>query len=254
MVSNVVTIGDKIDIYRIGDNGEKENKPAYVSQVLDFIDEDKAKIGMPVMEGRVIPLEVEDKYILCFYTMKGLYQCSAVIIDRYKDGNLNLLVVRFLTDVVKFQRRQFYRLECAIEIRCRLVSQLELILEDTIVKNEFQSEKEKLECYDEFNRLKSQWYPAVITDISGGGARFNSACLFRQEDMIKIDIALEISSKIAEYELKSNIISSIPAANRPKVFESRVEFSEITTEERETIIRFVFEEERKKRKREKGLM
>lgn len=252
MISNVVTVGDKIDIYTLGKDGEKKNSPVYVSQLLDFENKDLAKVAVPTVNGHLVPLQIDETYLFCFYTSRGLFQCNAVIIDRYKDGNLAILAVRFITEIVKYQRRQYYRLQCAIDIRCRLITKEEEILEQKLLGNHFRSEGEKASCVDEYNRLTSLWQSAVVTDISGGGARFNSNCHFKPEDRIKIDIAFEISRQFKQYQLNSRVISSEPVQNRTNIYDSRVEFSEITTSERETIIKFVFEEERKRRKREKG--
>ena len=72
--------------------GEEPEKK-YFSQVYDILSEDEMKIAMPIVDGRVIPLPVNGRYDLCFYTSGGLYQCKATITDRYKEGGLFVLQI-----------------------------------------------------------------------------------------------------------------------------------------------------------------
>lgn len=51
----------------------------------------------------------------------------------------------------------------------------------------------------------------------------------------------------------AKILVSIEVENKPGSYEHRAQYINIDTSEREEIIRFIFEEERKRRKREKGL-
>lgn len=256
IVSDIVMIGDKIDIYLPGQKKEGESVLTlrYISQLLDFIDEDKAKLLMPITGNRVIPLEIGIRCDLFFYTYKGIYRCRALVTERYKEENLHILVVQFLSDLEKFQRRQYYRLECIKDIECRLVAPEEAELIEKIEADSFEDEEEREMLRKQLNSLQLEWYQATLTDISGGGARFNAPMRYNPGDKIRIDISFEVKHCYFGHELKANVISSIPLNNRPDMFEIRVEFSEITVGQRETIIKFVFEEERKRRKRERGLI
>jgi Predicted glycosyltransferase len=255
MVSDVVSVGDKIDLIKQINNPDKTvTNKQYVSQVLDFIDNDKAKIAMPIENARIIPLGITDKYTMCFYTSKGLFQCIGEITDRYKEENLYILDVQFLSELEKFQRRQYYRLECILDISYRVIQKEEMIILSKIERDDFEGEGEKEVCLEKLNELQSQWNTGVITDISGGGARFNSNFPHNKGDKIKIHIKLPVVGTYKNFELKANIISSMKLENKSGYCENRVEFSEIETNQREAIIKFVFEEERNIRKREKGLI
>lgn len=255
MVSKIVSVGDKIDLIKIKSSLE-DNVVArqYTSQMIDYLEEDKVKIAMPIESSRVIPLDIGDTYQLCFYTERGLYQCNAEIMDRCKDENVYILVVKFISQLEKFQRREFYRLDCILDIDYRVVKQEEIIYTKQLSQDEFSSQEERDHCFNSLNQLQTDWHPATITNISGGGARFNSKNPHNKGDEIYINILLKTSAGDKDFEMKANIISSIPITNKPGFFENRVEFSEIELEERETIIKFVFEEERKIRKREKGMV
>ena len=54
-----------------------------------------------------------------------------------------------------------------------------------------------------------------------------------------------------EFIIQALILSSNKMINRQGFYEHRVQFRDIPKEEREAIIKFIFEEERRQRKREK---
>ena len=61
---HIVEIGDRISLVKIERHNVKTNDKKYVSQLLDFVDSDKAIISVPMENGRVIPLSVGTKYEL----------------------------------------------------------------------------------------------------------------------------------------------------------------------------------------------
>ena len=91
----------------------------YQSKVLDILSEDRIEILMPMEKSRVVTLPVDGEYDLYFFTEMGLYQCYARIADRYKDNNVFVLVMDLTSNLRKYQRREYYRLSCALEMDSR---------------------------------------------------------------------------------------------------------------------------------------
>ena len=71
--------------------------------------------------------------------------------------------------------------------------------------------------------------------------------------MICCKYHLVVDGKDKEYMLVAKIIAVKEVEGRKGLYEHRAKYANIDTYEREEIIRFIFEEERKNRKREKGL-
>ena len=76
---------------------------------------------------------------------------------------------------------------------------------------------------------------------------------YEPESLICCKYHLVIEGKDKEYTLISQIISVRELEEKPGLFEHRAKYINIDTLDREEIIKFIFEEERKNRKREKGL-
>ena len=96
---------------------------------------------------------------------------------------------------------------------------------------------------------QSDMIRGVIVDISGGGARFVSRQLFRESSMILMRFELPILDTEKSFLLVGRVIYSSEIVNRANEFENRVKFELIDSVTREKIIRYIFNEERKNRKK-----
>ena len=76
---------------------------------------------------------------------------------------------------------------------------------------------------------------------------------YEPETMIYCRYKLERDGKIKEYELIAKVLMVKKLEDKPGFYEHRAHYINIDTAKREEIIRFIFEQERKNRKREKDL-
>ncbi|WMJ88427.1 flagellar brake protein [Anaerocolumna sp. MB42-C2] len=253
MVSDVVSIGDKLELKLLNFSTKKvEDERVYKSQVLDFISDDTASILMPIEGGRIIPLSVGDKYNICFFTKKGLFQCKCVITERGRINNIYILNVQFTSDLEKYQRRKYYRLEYLLEFKYYLITDMEISILNKLRNNSFKDEEEKQEYIQTLDNLKKECLSGTILDISGGGARFVSEHGHEHGNMVQMSVEFNNSLGTKDFTIQAMIISSNKMINRQGFYEHRVQFIDILKEEREAIIKFIFEEERRQRKKEKG--
>ena len=230
-------IGDRIELIHIKSAiGRKVSDKKYGSQVFDFDGDRTAKIAMPISEGKVIPLEIDDDYNLCFFTNSGLYQCTAQIKKRYTENRMYVMDVIFLTPLKKFQRRKFYRLDCLFPIRYRIVPK-----EQFEKKNEAEQDNEKDEIL---------WKEGTISDLSGGGIRFHGNVECKKEDLVEIVLPLSLQSGIVPLSLYMKVVSCVHFEGSRVAYETRGEFLNINEKERETVIKYVFEEQRRRMRKE----
>lgn len=230
-------IGDRIELIHIKSAiGRKVSDKKYGSQVLDFDGDRTAQIAMPISEGKVIPLEIDDDYNLCFFTNSGLYQCTAQIKKRYTENRMYVMDVIFLTPLKKFQRRKFYRLDCLFPIRYRIVPK-----EQFEKKNEAEQDNEKDEIL---------WEEGTISDLSGGGIRFHGNVECKKGDFVEIVLPLSLQSGIIPLSLYMKVVSCVHFEGSRVAYETRGEFLNINEKERETVIKYVFEEQRRRMRKE----
>jgi c-di-GMP-binding flagellar brake protein YcgR len=174
---------------------------------------------------------------VCFFAKGGVYRTTIKIIDRQKNDGLYILVTELTSNLHKFQRREYYRFNCIVDMKARKLIEQELAtIESGII--------ERVDGLPMSN--------GIIVDISGGGARFVSTEEFEEGCDIYMDFSLSIMDIDKPFDIMAKVIYSKKIENRPGYFENRVKFEYITKTTREEIIKYIFDEERKNRKNSKG--
>lgn len=238
-----ISIGNKIELINLEEViKNEENKHVYISKIYDILAPDSIQIAMPIYDGKIVPLPVNEKFAACFYTDKGLLQCNVLITSRYKSGNLFFLEVMLLGELKKVQRREYYRYNCVLDARIRTVSD-----------HEFMVGQPEIQENDPDAPVEIMWDNIKILDISGGGAKIASKKHYERNTTIKITFMLLIVDEVAVFDLYARILASNLMKGRDDLYEQRMEFMKISQEDRDKIIRFIFESERVARAKKIGL-
>ena len=235
MIEKFISPGDKVEMKStvnvVLPDGTKGIK-TYKSY--DILDEGRLEIVMPKDQTKLVLLPVDGEYDVCFYTHGGMYRADAKIIEIQKINGIYVLVTEMISNLHKYQRREYYRFNCIIEMMAR-----EMTKKETDIYAEGLAEL----------LPQSDMIRGVIVDISGGGARFVSRQLFRESSMILMRFELPILDMEKSFLLVGRVIYSSEIVNRANEFENRVKFELIDSVTREKIIRYIFNEERKNRKK-----
>lgn len=248
MLSDILKLGDKIDVKHMDRLGRPaRNAKTYVSQLMDFIDFDVIHIATPIAGSVPVILNVGENYNLCFYSNKGLYQCNCTILKNIRENNIMIAVVRITTNLEKFQRRQFYRLEYMLDVKFHLITREEETLSNRLKANEFQSEEEAEACKLKLSQLEEHWSSAILKDISGGGTRFTTEEALNKDNRIRLNLNLEFDKGMKNLRLEAVVIMADKVMNKSGLYEYRVEYTDIMKGDREDLIRYIFEQERKRR-------
>ncbi len=253
MLREVLTLGDKIDIKILDRNGKPaQDGKTLVSKLMDFLDADVISITTPFANGRTIPLEVGEYYNLCFYTDKGLYQCRGVALNNHREDKSIMSVMRITSSLEKYQRRQYFRLECIQDIVYRIVTEEEELLEQKLIENAFDDPEVLSEFRMRLTELNRDWLHGSMTDLSGGGAKFTSDRQHQAGEKLKLKLELTSAEEKKEIILDATVVHSGIIINRRDIFEHRVKYVNISRKDREELIRYIFEQERKRRKYERS--
>ena len=237
MIEKFISPGDKVEMKStvnvVLPDGTKGIK-TYKSSVYDILDEGRLEIVMPKDQTKLVLLPVDGEYDVCFYTHGGMYRADVKIIEIQKINGIYVLVTEMISNLHKYQRREYYRFNCIIEMMAR-----EMTKKETDIYAEGLAEL----------LPQSDMIRGVIVDISGGGARFVSRQLFRESSMILMRFELPILDMEKSFLLVGRVIYSSEIVNRANEFENRVKFELIDSEKKKKIIRYIFNEERKNRKK-----
>ncbi len=234
-----ISVGNKLELIRL-ENVIKNDaeKKVYISKVYDILPKRILQIAMPILEGKIVPLEVDGKYYAVFYTDKGLLSCNVIVSQRYKSGNLFFVDIKLLSEPAKVQRREYYRYNCKLEAKYRAISVNEY---ETGVPDNAEIPEDDL-----------PWEQSVILDISGGGLRAIQKENVERGTVIRVKFSLSISDKVHTFRPFAKVLSSTLKEGRIPAYEVRMKFLKIRQEDRDDIIRFIFESERAARAKESG--
>lgn len=208
--------GSKLEIIDHLRGGEKHT---YYSVIANIVDADTFDVTAPLEKGIVIPLEIGKEYECIFITIYGLFRCKLIMQQRYVEAGLHFLRMRVISQIVKYQRREFYRLDIIFDFRYQ-------------------------------NQLTQKWREATTLDISGSGIR----CIANEEltkgTRVLCELKLEIDKKVYTVSNLAEVIDSTVVNLVEKRFETRWVFVDIPMSKQDIIIKYIYDEQRRRRKKE----
>lgn len=173
----------------------------------------------------------------------GILKSSAIVRQRYRKENMYFLAIELINNLEKIQRRQFFRLPCTIdmdfyEVRYDDKAESELEFCKKMYKNHAINSKN-------MNTVKS-----VILDISGGGIRFSLSTPLEEGTYFMAQFSLALEECTQQFNIVCKVINCTQSLDYADRYFARSKFIFDRMTEREKIVRFVFEEERRIRRRE----
>ncbi len=256
MLNELIQTGNRIKIIFLEEENDRKREASYNSKIVEIMDSNKIKTWMPVKNGKYVVLDSLKPYNIEFITRRGMYECQARIVRRFKEKMSLFVVFELMSELEKIQRREYYRLECVFDIKFRRSLDGNIYAKDNEEENTIsikyvEDEQEKQLVYE---KKIAPWHAGIVTNISGGGVRFNSREALKKGEKVMLKMHLNFDDCEEDYEIEAKVIHSGPVPKRTDIYEARVQFTNISTRDREAIIRFVFDEERRIRRRKKGLM
>lgn len=211
--------GDRINLLLM--NGYDNHQ--YVSKIESINSDETIDVLIPISKNRII--YIKNEAFLKVITAKegAIYEFKAQVVNKLF-GKIPLLRLSKVSEITKIQRRNYYRLKIINKIKVRKVINL----------------KEKQ--FDEF-------FAGSLVDISGGGVAISTSKELELNDLIETNMDLN-SQNICTFGTIVRKDLREDGSNSPFVY--GVKFEKITEHDRNIIMRFIFEEQRKLAK--KGLI
>jgi len=207
------------------------------SDIHQIASNSKLILSMPIYEGKRFPLDIGKRIVLYFMKKDaGVYSFNGLVVKREIADNIPVIHIQRISPVKKQQRRDFYRLP--------VVTDAKLMIPDGIIK-EKRIFKGKIE---EFEEIKYKELKIVTKDISGGGLR---AIVNEKFDTgTCVNVVLELNGK--EIKVESEIVRCIKLEDSILQYDLGLRFTETNEKAKANIVAFIFEKQRKLRK--KGLV
>ncbi len=217
----------------------------YQSQLVQMLNQYEMIITVPIFQGHLIPLSPGDIYLTQFYTSSGFYQGKCSVVSLSKDGNVALAKIKIITALEKYQRRQYFRMNCLIPVAYAKLTERQQELYSAMKMSKNESRKKEL--METIKKTGLNFTDGTMLDISGGGLRFNSFEKFEKDDVFLVipDIP-KLKENIPFFLAQIVLVRQIGFDNTQ--YENKMKFIEISNEEREQVITYIFAEERAKRR------
>lgn len=231
---SVLKIRDQLTLTVEKDDGYIDLK----TSVIEINQKDELfKVYNPIYKNRVQTMVIDKIYKFRYIDDKsGIYNFDGRIVQRTKDNQIYVLVVKFEGNVQKSQRRAFFRMDIIKKIKINLPMD------------------KRIDTAEKLEKLKNQvqFYPKeiLIKDISGGGFGFLTNHTFAVGDIFLAEVNLdgtmiEVIGKV----VRKNTVSDNENDYRYSI---GVEFKCLDTKTRRDIINYIFNKQRELRK--KGLI
>ena len=164
-IAEIIQPGDKVDISFV-QNVERAKKDQsmpkiYKSQVLDLKENGNLEISMPVERGKLVLLPLGIRMEFIFFSKGTLYRAVGQVRERYKRENVYMLEIELKSQISKYQRREFFRFPCIMDMNYYTIEEQEAALKT--------GEALFIELQEAEGKSRDREYAGRIVDLSGGG-------------------------------------------------------------------------------------
>lgn len=212
-----LTLGNKLEV-ELYDSSNERIKLLLVSQFERFLPDGSMEILAPIHGGRIYPVHRGAEMDIIFERKGELYKFRATALERWIEGNIYLLRIMPKSGEEHLQRRNFFRFSCLLDVRLRM-----------------------FETRDTREEDRGKYTKAITKDISGGGL-----CLLTNQKPVLgwfVEGDLDIGSNL---HFIGRIVRVIDIHDKGKFrYEAGIEFVDINEKDRQKVISFIFESQRK---------
>ena len=169
-------------------------------------------IAMPTERGQASPIEDGELYELRFIASSGSFACRAQVTDDLDAEMENGFRLKLISELTKDCKRMFYRLDKVIPIMY------------TIAEDE----------------NTGQMLGGTCFNLSAGGVRFSSGTDIERGRTIRMNLML--GGEKEDLIVSGRVIYTDNVGLEDAVYEHRVEFTDISADTKERIVRYCFDE------------
>ncbi|MCM8901197.1 PilZ domain-containing protein [Caldicoprobacter algeriensis] len=220
LVKEIINIGEKIEV--VVQERLNADEKACFSMVQDVPQDDELLITMPMLKGEPVVLSIGQRIRINFFRERGQFYFEAEVIDRQRTETVYLIRLKQTSPIHRLQRRSFYRLKISLPVLFRLIEQ---------------------------GPEQPDYMKAYTADISGGGMRLLTDKKLEPGQQVECRIPI---GERGFLELKGLVVRVVPCVEGNYKFEVGVKFVDILEAERDRLIQFIFQQQR--RLKAKGLI
>ena len=215
-----VKIGTRLELEVLTDIDNSVRK-TYISQFVDILNTAEISISCPIFESKFVIISLGKKIRLSFHDEKyGLMYFDGVVSSREKKDNIVLLNVKVNSKIEKMQRRNYFRLDCLLDVQYEIAESAET------------GQPVKKTCTKK----------AIAKNISGSGA-----CIVTDDKILKnAEFNLRIFLNPDSYITTQCIVMRSSTLRESSItkYELGLYFKEISSKDQDMLIKYIFDQQR----------
>ncbi len=221
-------IGNRVEI-SLERDGKKINSYKTRLEVIDSNNE--MFLSFPMVAGQYVKIPKLNKYDLIFYTDIGLYSFKGEVEKYVKIDGLPYIKINLLDEGKKVQRREYFRYEYTMQVDFNKISD-DKSKENKMIDDLLQGMIEA-DLDDGFT--------GITKDIGAGGLRFVTNEQVEVKDSIRVQFKVGGNNIIVD----AKILAATELENEKFKYQIRCKFTNMTENDKEKIVTFIFNEQRK---------
>jgi c-di-GMP-binding flagellar brake protein YcgR len=220
-----IPIGTRLELEIINREGIKIGL-IHISQLLDMPNNENVIISCPIYESKYVFIALGTSVRLTFFNEKlnCLLFFTGILIHKENKENILRLHVSITSGLQKLQRRNYYRFDCNLAARYRIMNELD--------KAEANASESTL----------SEFKNALTKNISGSGA-----CIVVDDELLtgtSLEVDIYLSQNLpVKAKCKIIRVKEIQAS-KGKKYEIGLFFMELTKKGQDDVVKFIFERQR----------
>lgn len=230
-------LGSRMEMSYVNGKKNQGDDRVYVSQILDFNDENGIVCAMPIYEGHIVPLQEGKRLDTYFYVGTKIYKATCTVRKRGKEENVHTVTLSVDSSIVKVQRREYYRLSCLMTVNVLPITE---------------NQADKFVVEHTMPDITQEKDTCTMTDISGGGARILTENVYEKGSYVLLEINLHIQNEDKLKTIVGKIVATNKNANNDLLYDVRMQYYNINDNDRNDVIKYVFEQQRNQLKKELG--
>lgn len=204
-------IGDRIEVNL---KSKGKNSKSYYSMVQDILSDDEILITLPTVESIPMIAKPNQEIEISFFRSHGQFCFTGKIIEYCNDNSIELLKIKRITQNVRIQRRNFYRLNVTLPVKVNYI--------------DASGQEYQIDGYS--------------CDIGGGGM----GVIMKRHIPLYSDVNCSFSIDTDNIIIKGNIIRIEICKDDEHKYQMGIKFTEVSEYTRDVIVKFIFNQQRKR--------
>jgi len=195
-------------------------KQVYGKSIIREVNDDNLAIGVPMKKNEQVALQEGATYNFRAVLDDGLYYFMSEVLGTESSGNVMLYIISRPQQVQRRQRRNYFRVPCALEARYLEISG------------------------DGSRSAPEEWLQAetaLVINLSGGGLMLVTGRELPVGTVLLLRLSLQSKNEKKEVQVKGKILRVHPLKmGRARRYRYGVQFFDLNEKDRDKIIRYIF--------------